>query len=314
MSKSFAKTRSSVVAVLVGAAALAATAPPASAPEPEGPAPSTPRDFFNVGTTKLRQGKLREAEAFLESALASQTDRLQPPALYNLGHVRFGQGAEELKKGPGGRQTAARMRNATEATDDALHSADEALAGNELDKLVASYIKGRGARKELKAATKAVKRALETHGGALAKWQRSENDFKGTVELRRKDADAQQNVETVEQCIAKLVDSIREMQAAANAAGDKNQELAEKLKQLKGRIPAPDMPPGGAGDDDEDEDKPNGPKEGDKEGPSKDGQEMSLSPEQAGWLLDGFQLDGDRRLPMGQTDSAEPQNRSRKPW
>src|SRR5438552_3781729 len=56
--------------------------------------PSTPREFFNSGTARLRQGKFREAEPLLESALASQDERLQPSSLYNLGHVRFGQGIE----------------------------------------------------------------------------------------------------------------------------------------------------------------------------------------------------------------------------
>src|SRR5437016_2288419 len=62
----------------------------AASPEPA--PPSTPRDFFNVGVQQLRAGKLREAEASLESAVASQNERLQDPALYNLGHVRFDQG------------------------------------------------------------------------------------------------------------------------------------------------------------------------------------------------------------------------------
>jgi len=97
--------------------------------------------------------------------------------------------------------------------------------------------------------------------------------------------------------------------------GDKNNKLGEKLKQLKGRIPAPDMPPGGAGDDDEDEDQPKGPRPDMKEGPSREGQEMMvLSPEQAAWLLEGFKLDSERRLPMGQQDSAEPKARSGRTW
>ena len=58
---------------------------------PEPAPPATPREFYNAGTRQLRDGKLREAEASLESALASQDpNSLQPPALYNLGLVRFG--------------------------------------------------------------------------------------------------------------------------------------------------------------------------------------------------------------------------------
>src|SRR5207249_2682340 len=115
-------------------------------------------------------------------------------------------------------------------------------------------------------------------------------------------------------CIARLVDSLRECQRCANTAGGKCRELGEKLKQLKGRIPASQMPPGAVGDDEEDEDFPFGPEPGQKEGPSKDGQEMPLSPEQAGWLLDGFKLDSDRRLPMGQGEPAQPRDRTRPTW
>jgi hypothetical protein len=96
--------------------------------------------------------------------------------------------------------------------------------------------------------------------------------------------------------------------------GEKKTELGEKLKQLKGRIPEPDMPPGAAGDDDEEEDNPQGPQPGQQEGSSRDGQETFLTPEQAGWLLDAFKLDAERRLPMGQNGPAEPHDRNRPDW
>ena len=322
--------RSSFVIALVafGALATSASAPvgpdvkknPApgatktSVPASETASPETPREYFNAGTQQLQRGKLREAESFLERALASQSSRLQPIALYNLGHVRFGQGIDELKKGPAAKPTVARARTAAQQTDEAIRMADDALAGNDVQKMVAAYMRGRGARKEFKAATQAVQRALQTHGATLARWQRSWGDFKSALELKGADADAQQNAEIVDRCIAKLVDSLRELQQAANAPGDKNGELGEKLKQLKGRIPGPNMPPGGGGDDDEDEDNPFGPRPDQKEGPSKEGQEMPMSPEQAGWLLDGFRLDGDRRLPMGQDGKAEPKDRTCPTW
>jgi Ca-activated chloride channel homolog len=281
---------------------------------PQAAPPTTPREYFNAGTQKLHDGKLREAEAYLQSALASQNERLQPPALYNLGHVRFGEGVEELKKGPAAKPSAARARAAAQQADEAMHLADDALAGNDIQKLVAAYMRGRGARKELKAATTAVRRALEAHGNALGKWSRASGDFKSAVELNRADADAQHNAEAVDRYIAKLVDSLQELQMACNGSCDKDQPLGEKLKQLKGRIPAPDMPPGAAGDDEEDQDSPMGPEPGQKEGPSKDGQEMTLSPEEAGWLLEGYKLDSERRLPMGQKDTAQPKERSRPTW
>ena len=273
--------RSSFVVAIValGAIATSASAPvgpdlkknPApgaaktSVPASETASPETPREYFNAGTQQLQRGKLREAETFLERALASQSSRLQPIALYNLGHVRFGQGIDELKKGPAAKPTVARARTAAQQTDEAIRMADDALAGNDVQKMVAAYMRGRGARKEFKAATQVVQRALQTHGATLARWQRSWGDFKSALEL-------------------------------------------------KGRIPGPNMPPGGGGDDDEDEDNPFGPRPDQKEGPSKEGQEMPMSPEQAGWLLDGFRLDGDRRLPMGQDGKAEPKDRTRPTW
>ncbi len=294
-----------LLAFLAALPALAATEP---AP------PDNPREFFNAGTEQLRAGKLREAEASLESALASQSQRIQPPALYNLGLVRFGQGVEELKKGPKAQPTTARGQNALQQGDAALHQVEDALAGNDVRRMVAAYIRGRGAYKELKTATQAVRRALKAYGAALTRWERSSGDFKSAVELNKADADARHNAEVLDRCIAKLVDSVREMQQTANGMGDKKQQLGDALKKLRGRIPAPDMPPGAAGDDDEDEDQPFGPKPGQEEGPSKDGKEMTLSPEQAGWLLDAYRLDGERRLPMGGDTPGQPRDRSVPTW
>jgi len=284
----------------------------ASAPEPAPPA--TPREFYNAGTRELQAGKLREAESSLESALASQQERFYPPVLYNLGLARFGQGVEQLKKGPAAKPTLERGQSAAQQADAALRQANEALGGNDVDKMVAAYMRGRGARKELKAATEAVRRALQVHGTVLAKWERSSGDFKSAAELNNADADARHNSEVLDRCIAKLVDSLREMQQCFGGMGDKLKELGEALKALKGRIPAPNMPPGAAGDDEEEEDQPFGPKPGQEEGPSRDGKEMPLSPEQAGWLLDAYKLDSERRLPMGQGPAAEPKDRARPTW
>jgi len=288
-----------------------AASPP---PQPEPIPPQTPREFFNAGTRELLDGKLREAEASLETTLASQNSRLQPPALYNLGHVRFRLGLEELKKGPEAGPTASRGRAAAKAADEAARDADDALASDDLQKLVASYIRGRGARRELKAATKAVRQAMESQGAALAKWERSSGDFKSTVELSGKDSDAQLNADTVDRFIAKLIDSLKEMEQVAAAMGSKGEDLKEKLKQMKGRIPAADMPPGAAGDDDDDDEMPNGQQQGQKEGTGRKGEEMSLSPEQAGWLLNGFKLDSEHRLPMGQESTAPPKQQSGRTW
>jgi tetratricopeptide (TPR) repeat protein len=276
--------------------------------------PTTPREFYNAGAHQLKEGKLREAEASLETAAASQQERLQVPALYNLGEVRFAQGIEALKKSPPAGQTVARGRAAEARSDEAIHKLDDALAGNDVQQLVAAYMRGRGARKELKSALEAVRKAMTVHGAALSRWQRSSGDFKSALELRSADADSEHNAEVVDRYIAKLVDSLREMQACANGMCDKSGQLGEKLKQCKGRIPGKDMPPGAAGEDEEDEDMPFGPQPGQEEGPSKEGKEMTLSQEQAGWVLDGFKLDSERRLPMGQGQQTQPKDRNRPTW
>ena len=168
---------------------------------------SSPRDFYNDGTKKLKDGKLRDAEMSLQTAVASQDEKIQPAALYNLGEVRFRQGVEELKNimnGGGHGQS----QHAEQSGADAIRDADSALAGDDLQALVAAYQHGRGAQRELKAATKAVQQALETYRGVLLKWQRASGDFKGTAELHADD-DAQKNADTVDRNIAKLVDLIR---------------------------------------------------------------------------------------------------------
>jgi hypothetical protein len=286
----------------------------AATPSPEPAPPVTPREFYNAGTRQLGAGKLREAEASLESVLSSQDQRLQPPALYNLGLVRFGQGIEQLKKGPAAKPTIKRGQEAAHQADAALRQADDALAGDDVQKMVDAYMRGRGTRKELKAATEAVRRALQVHGTVLTRWERSLGDFKSTLELDSANPDARHNAEVLDLCIAKLVDSLRELEQCSSGMCDKGQKLGEALKKLKGRIPAPNMPPGAAGEEEEEEEQPFGQKLGQEELPSKDGKEMPLSPEQAGWLLEAYRLDSERRLPMGQGAPADPKDRSRPTW
>jgi hypothetical protein len=165
----------------------------------------------------------------------------------------------------------------------------------------------------LKAAMTAVKRALDSHGAALSKWQRASGDFHSVLELHPKQAEAEHNAQVVDRCIAKLVDSIRELQEMAAMLGAKKEELQQKMQELKGQIPEPNMPPGADGEDEEEEEKPKGPEPGQEEAPAKpQGEEMTLTPEQAGWLLDGFKLDSERRLPMGQ--ETERRTRPGKDW
>ena len=156
-------------------------------------------------------------------------------------------------------------------------------------------------------------KALKAHGATLAKWERASGDFKSAFELDSTQADARHNADVVDRRIAQLVDSLCQLKQQCTSCSGMCNKLGDKLKQLKGRIPGSQMPQG-AGDDEDDEDQPLGPQPGQKEVASKQGNEMTLSPEQAGWLLEGYRLDSERRLPMVQSNTAEPKDRSRKTW
>jgi tetratricopeptide (TPR) repeat protein len=290
---------------------------PATTLEPE---PTSTRERFNLGTRQLRSGKLGEAETRLQQVLASQEARFQGPAAYNLGHARFAQGIEHLKKSQSAGAMLARSRSAVTNGDQATAQAREALGGNDVQRMIDAYLNGRGARRELKAATLAVRRALDFHGAALRKWQRSLDDFKSAAELNPSDTNALYNAQLVEREIARLVDSIREMQQAAQNLANSQRGLQEQMKQLGGRIPEPMMPPGAAEGDEEDEDGENGekeppePKPGRQENPSRDGEEMTMTSEEAGWILEGFKLDSERRLPMGGNEPAKPRDPKGRNW
>jgi hypothetical protein len=286
----------------------------AASPATNEPAPHMPREFFNAGTRKMKEEQWRDAEPLFESALASQKENLQPPTLYNLGHSRFARGVEELKKSPNGQATAAKAQAAGRAADAAVQAAAEALASEELQKMLEAYQRGRGVRRELKAATAAIRRAMEAHGNVLTKWQRASGDFKSAVELKNDYADARHNAEVVDRHIAKLVDSLRELQSAGNGLGQKSEALSEALKALRGKLPAPNGSPGPGDEEEDEEDAPFGPQPGMQEGPGRDGKEMLISPEQAGQLLDGFKLGGDARLPIGQGSEGKPKDRKGRNW
>ena len=301
-------------------AALTTNKPPAMVPATNVPptrperAPETPREFFNAGTRMLKAGKLREAEAFLQSAVSSQDERVQPRALYNLGEVRFAQGLEEGKKADG-QQTAGRARRAAAQADIASRTAEAALASNDVEQLILAYRQGRGARKDLREATKAVRAAMEVFGNTLLKWQRAAGDFQSAAELNSNDKNAANNADTMKRLIAKLIDQIRDLQQAMAAAAAAKQQLGEKLNQLKGKIPAPDAPPGGGGEEEEDdEDEPGGMRPEMQEGAGKPGEELKMSPEEAGQMLNGLRRDGDKPMPMAPGEEGKPKDPKRPNW
>jgi hypothetical protein len=296
---------------------LALASPSARCAAPDDEHPASALQLYNDGTEKLTDGKLSEAEACLQGAVASQNEKIQPPALYNLGEVRFRQGAEELKKGPQSQNTSAVAGHALESGDNAIHAVDQALAGEDVQAMVSAYLQGRGARKELKAATEAVKKAMDTYGSVLTKWQRATGDFKSSFELSPADLGAKTNADVVDRNIAKLVDKQQLMMMSMSGLAKKRSDLGKKMAALKQK-----MPPGegdkltGKGDDDDDDDdqQPRGPKEGEKEPGPKDGKQMQLTQEEAVHLLDMLKLDGNRKLAMGTNEMGKPKDRKGRDW
>ena len=287
-------------------------------------APVKARDLYNEGTKLLAAKKYTDAERMLTAALAAQDDRVQPPAMFNLAHVRFGDGLDILKKGPDAQKVSVQGNAALAGGENAIRSGEASLAENQLDKMVSAYLEGRGARHELRAAEKAVKAAMDSFGKTLTRWQRADDDFKGVAEMNSADTNAAYNSKIVEQAIAKLVDSLRQMQQMeGNMAGQK-QQLDKMLGKLKGQIPAPNAPPGGKGDDDDDEGNGGGKGDikpesltGKEENAGRDGNEIQvqLSPDQAGQMLDALPVDGGRRLSiLGDKEGEPPKDRHGRIW
>jgi tetratricopeptide (TPR) repeat protein len=274
--------------------------------------PQTARDFYNAGTKLLDGKKFTEAELMFQSALSAQDERVQPAALYNLGHTRFDQGLELLKKGPDAQKTMAQGNAALAAGDQAILHANSAMAQNDLGRMVNAYLGGRGARHDLRDAEKAVHDAMEIYGNTLHKWERAAGDFKSAAELNPADTGAAHNAQVVEQAIAKLIDTLRQMQELAGALAGKRDQLGQLMSRMKGQMPGFKAPPGAAGDDDDQDDITPGSLTGQKENPSRQGDQMQmpLSPEQASQALDGLQMDGHRRLPMNSFQEGKPADRN----
>ncbi len=286
------------------------------AADPAAASPSSPREAYNFGVAKLEKGDLAGAETLLHSAVASNQDALQPSALYNLGIVRFEQGKDELKKGQDAKQVTRQGQAGAAAADSALQEGFDALTRANLDALVAAYRRGRGVRKELKAVVTALQEAIERHGVALSRWQRSSGDFRSSLELSGEPhpGDAAHNADVVDRNIARLADTLRQMQMLAQQLGEKRQQLDQLLAQMKGMVPE-ELQDKGPGEEEEDEEKnPKGPQEGQEESRAQKDEQKPLSPEAAARLLQSFQLDRSRSLPMGMDKTGQPKDPNRRNW
>lgn len=275
----------------------------------------TPREYYNRGAESLEKGYLREAENYLLEATRSNVEAIQPPALYDLGHVRFRQGTDLLK----GEQPRLPMLENAETTNEdgeaAIAESDRALKSEQLDRILSAYLAGRSTRKALRHADEDVRRALDLYGAVLVRWRRSAGDFRSTVELRPGDKDAGFNAEVVQRHIEELLKHIEQLQQMQAQVGESRKELQEKLEELRGKIPDGLLQPGQGGDEDEDEPAPD-PDSGFKDEAGPDGKPRGITPEMAQQILEALRLNGDRKLPAGgdEIEERKPRDRRGRDW
>jgi tetratricopeptide (TPR) repeat protein len=285
----------------------------------------TPRELYNQGSQSLEKGYLREAESCLLRAASSNIEALQPPALYDLGHVRFQLG-QELLKGEQPRQPMIdRAENARDDGQDAIREANRALKDEDLNHIIGAYNAGRGVRKQLRLANEETMRALDLYGAVLVRWKRSVGDFRSTVELRAEDRDAQFNADVVQRHIDELQKQMKELADKKEEVGKTRAELKKKLAELRKKIPDGMIQPGqGDPDDEDDEDEPKDPQKPDsgfKDELGREGDKRGITPEMAQQILEALGLKGDRKLPIGPDgktpggdEKTPPKNRKGKDW
>jgi hypothetical protein len=284
---------------------------------PASPAEISPREAYNQGTQALGKGYLRESENWLLRAASSQRESLQPPALYNLGHVRFQQG-NELLKGETPRQPLLdRSESASEEGGDAIANADRALKGDNLMAILEAYMNGRVSRKQLRLANEDLQRALDLYGAVLVRWRRSVGDFRSSDELAAS-GDARENAKTVERHIEELLKHKKQLEQQKQSLSGMRSELKKKLAELKKKIPDGMIQPGQGEEDEEDDeedgkDKPK-PDSGFQDRGGPEGDQRGITPEIAQQILEALGLTGDRKLPLGGEEENRPRDRKGKDW
>jgi tetratricopeptide (TPR) repeat protein len=273
--------------------------------------PSTPREWYNTGTAQLQEGKLEAARDSLRAAVAGNDERVMPAALHNLGYARYELGARQLEELLRGPQAHERAQRAGQGAQAALDSARQALHDQDVEALVRAYRRGAGARRELRAATEAVRQALVQFGGVLATWERASGDFHGTHELRPANTNASFNASIVDHRIAALVDMIRMQQQMLMKCSQAGNELKEAMKEIRKCVPKDKADQLGPGGDEDEEDGFGDPDQQQAPGPGRE--RKGISQEQAAQLLQSIQLDSQRTLPAG-GKGAKPEKRDGGDW
>jgi len=276
------------------------------------------RELHNRGTERLKEGDLTSAEEALRASLALDIDELRPPALHNLGHVRFGRGRTAL----GGKTSAdiselTIARSYLEAADadisdmkDQIELLDKAKAEKREPDYVpatAALGSGIGTYRTIKKLIPKEEAMVAKRNSIIASWTRSVGDFRGALELDATDTQAKANAETIEELLRALRLETQALGETIEAQRKKLEELRDVIKELAKRIPDENLPQSAQGDDDDDENflpperqKPNNGKGGQKK--SREGDEQKMTEQEARGSLEGLKNEFGRKMPAGQKD------------
>lgn len=276
------------------------------------------RELHNRGTQRLAEGDLAGAEEALRASLGRDVDGLRPPALHNLGHVRFGKGKAVLGGKTAGDVTELSIaRSYLEAADadisdmkDQIELLDKAKAeGREPDYVPATTALGGGMNtfRTIKKLIPKEEAMVAKRAGVLAVWTRSLGDFRGAHELDAADAQAKANADAIEELLRALRRETNALEEAIEAQRKKLEELRATIQELVKRIPDDKLPPEteGEGDDDENFLPPERqkPKQGSgdpKKG--KPGEEKKMTEQEARGSLEGLKNEFGRKMPAGSQD------------
>jgi tetratricopeptide (TPR) repeat protein len=273
------------------------------------------RELHNRGTRRLAEGDLAGAEEALRASLARDADDLRPPALHNLGHVRFGQG----KAGLGGKTAGdvaelSVARSYLEAADadisdmqDQIELLDRAkAAGREPDTVPATSALGGGIEtyRTIKKLIPKEEAMVAKRGGVIALWTRALGDFRGAHELDAADGQALANAETIEELLRSLRRETAALAETIEAQRKKLEELRAVIRELVKRLPDDKLPQNAEGEEADDEDflpperrKPKTPRGADKKG--EEGDEQKMTEQEARGALEGLKKEFNRKMPAG---------------
>jgi tetratricopeptide (TPR) repeat protein len=276
------------------------------------------RALHNRGTQRLAEGDLAGAEEALRASLGRDIDPVRPPALHNLGHVRFGKGKTVLDGKTAGDVTELSIaRSYLEAADadisdmkDQIELLDKAKAeGREPDYVPATSALGGGIGtfRTIKKLIPKEEAMVTKRNGVVATWTRSVSDFRGAHELDAADGQAKANADSIEELLRALRRETNALEEAIEAQRKKLEELRTVIQELIKRIPDDKLPQNAEGDEEDDENflpperqKPRAGKGDPKEG--KPGEEQKMTEQEARGSLEGLKNEFGRKMPAGGQD------------